>query len=46
MGHAGAIITGASAKASEKIKSLASAGVEIISSTSNIGITVKNMLNL
>jgi|TARA_B100000686_G_scaffold355394_1_gene474671 succinyl-CoA synthetase alpha subunit len=46
MGHAGAIITGSSAKASEKIKSLASAGVEIISSTSNIGITVKNMLNL
>tara|TARA_Y100000590_G_scaffold469346_1_gene656389 strand:+ start:1347 stop:2225 length:879 start_codon:yes stop_codon:yes gene_type:complete len=46
MGHAGAIITGSSAKASEKIKSLSSAGVEIISSTSNIGITVKNMLNL
>ena len=46
MGHAGGIITGCSAKASEKIKSLASAGVEIISSTSNIGITVKNMLNL
>ena len=46
MGHAAAIITGSSAKASEKIKSLESAGVEIISSTSNIGITVKNMLNL
>ena len=46
MGHAGAIITGSSAKASEKIKSLELAGVEIISSTSNIGITVKNMLNL
>ena len=46
MGHAGAIITGSSAKASEKIKSLELAGVEIISSTSNIGITVKNMLDL
>lgn len=46
MGHAGAIITGKSARASEKIKALSSAGVEIISTTSDIGNTVKSSLNL
>tara|TARA_Y100001936_G_scaffold252183_1_gene310880 strand:- start:2057 stop:2935 length:879 start_codon:yes stop_codon:yes gene_type:complete len=46
MGHAGAIITGKSARASEKIKALSSAGVEIIPTTSDIGNTVKDSLKL
>jgi succinyl-CoA synthetase alpha subunit len=46
MGHAGAIITGKSARAAEKIKALYSAGVEVISTTSHIGSTVKDSLNL
>jgi len=37
MGHAGAIITGAAGRASEKIKALKSAGAEIISSPAEIG---------
>lgn len=46
MGHAGAIITGKSARASEKVKALSSAGVEIIPTTSDIGNTVKYSLKL
>ena len=46
MGHAGAIITGKSARASEKVKALSSAGVEIIPTTSDIGNTVKDSLKL
>ena len=46
MGHAGAIITGKSARASEKIKALSSAGVEIIPTTSDIGNIIKSSLNL
>ncbi len=46
MGHAGAIITGKSARASEKVKALSSAGVEIIPTNSDIGNTVKYSLKL
>ena len=46
MGHAGAIITGKSARASEKVKALSSAGVEIIPTTSDIGNTVKYSFKL
>ncbi len=46
MGHAGAIITGKSARASEKVKAHSSAGVEIIPTTSDIGNTVKYSLKL
>ena len=44
MGHAGAIITGSAARASEKIKALAAAGVSIVSSPSEIGITVRELM--
>ena len=45
MGHAGAIITGSSGKASEKVKALASAGVSIIPSPGSIGKTLKETLS-
>ena len=44
MGHAGAIISGSSGTASEKINALASVGVSIAPSPAEIGITVKKML--
>lgn len=44
MGHAGAIITGASASASEKVRVLRDAGVTIIPSPAQIGEIVTRML--
>lgn len=44
MGHAGAIITGAAARAEEKIKALSNAGAEIIPTPGDIGITAQKML--
>lgn len=44
MGHAGAIISGSSGRADEKIKTLASAGVFIVKSPAEIGKTVKEFL--
>ena len=44
MGHAGAVITGAAALASEKIKVLADAGCHIISAPPLIGSTVQEVL--
>lgn len=44
MGHAGAIISGSSGTANEKIKALSSAGVHIIKSPSEMGKTVKEFL--
>lgn len=44
MGHAGAIISGSSGRADEKIKALASAGVCIVKSPAEIGKTVKEFL--
>ena len=44
MGHAGAVITGKSALASEKIKSLKSAGVHIADSPTEIGLKLKELI--
>jgi succinyl-CoA synthetase alpha subunit len=44
MGHAGAVITGTAALASEKMKALAAAGCHIIATPADIGSTVKAML--
>ena len=44
MGHAGAIITGRSARADEKIKALASAGVATVPSPAHIGTTVQELM--
>lgn len=44
MGHAGAIISGSSGKAQEKIAALKAAGATIIPTPAEIGITVKRML--
>ena len=44
MGHAGAIITGAAARADEKVKALAEAGVTIVPSPGEIGETVKRVV--
>ncbi len=44
MGHAGAIITGSAARADEKMKALAAAGVTIIPRPADIGSTVQEMM--
>jgi succinyl-CoA synthetase alpha subunit len=44
MGHAGAVITGTAALASEKMKALADAGCHVIPTPADIGSTVKAML--
>ena len=44
MGHAGAVITGTAALASEKVKALADAGCHIVPSPAEIGTTVRQML--
>ena len=44
MGHAGAVITGKSALASEKIKSLKTAGVHIADSPTEIGLKLKELI--
>ena len=46
MGHAGAIITGSAARADEKAKALAGAGVAIVPSPGVIGAAVRNMMDL
>ena len=46
MGHAGAVITGKSALASEKINSLKDAGVVIADSPTEIGQKVKELLKI
>lgn len=45
MGHAGAIITGSAARADEKIKALAAAGVSIIPAPGSIGVTAQQMMS-
>lgn len=45
MGHAGAIITGEAAKASEKIRALSNAGANIIPSPGEIGSTIHLIIN-
>ena len=44
MGHAGAIITGAAGKASEKIKALSAAGAIIAANPAEVGLTTKGVL--
>ena len=44
MGHAGAIISGGKGTAQEKKKSLAAAGITVVDSPAEIGITLKKML--
>ena len=44
MGHAGAIITGPSARAEQKIQSLSLAGATIIPTPADIGSTVRDMM--
>ena len=44
MGHAGAVITGTAALASEKVKALEDAGCHIVPTPADIGSTVKAML--
>ena len=44
MGHAGAIITGSAARADEKIKVLAAAGVSIIPAPGSIGVAVQELM--
>ena len=45
MGHAGAIITGSAARADEKMKALAAAGVSIIPAPGSIGVAVQELMN-
>ena len=45
MGHAGAIITGAAARADEKVKALKEAGAHIVPSPAEIGVTAQRALN-
>lgn len=45
MGHAGAIITGNSGRASEKVKALAASGAVVIPSPGEIGVTVQEIMN-
>ena len=44
MGHAGAIITGSAARAEDKMKALAAAGVSIVPAPGEIGKTVREMM--
>ena len=44
MGHAGAIITGRAGRAEEKVKALSAAGVNIIPSPGEIGVTAQAMM--
>ena len=44
MGHAGAIITGPAGRAEEKVKALSAAGVNIIPSPGEIGVTAQAMM--
>ena len=44
MGHAGAIITGSAARADEKKKALASAGVAIVPAPGEIGVTYQELI--
>lgn len=45
MGHAGAIISGGKGTAAEKMKFMIEAGIHVVESPAEIGITMKNALN-
>jgi succinyl-CoA synthetase alpha subunit len=44
MGHAGAIISGGKGTAAEKMKALEAAGIHVVKSPADIGVTMKNVL--
>ncbi len=44
MGHAGAIISGGKGTAEEKMKALAEAGIHVVKSPADIGVTMKSVL--
>ena len=44
MGHAGAIISGGSGKAADKIKAMEAAGIKVCSSPAEIGEKVQSLL--
>ena len=44
MGHAGAIISGGKGTAAEKMKAMKKAGIQVIESPAEIGITMKKAL--
>ncbi len=45
MGHAGAIISGGKGTAADKMKALEKAGIAVVPTPAEIGITMKNMLD-
>jgi succinyl-CoA synthetase alpha subunit len=45
MGHAGAIISGGKGTAEEKIKAMRLAGIEVVESPAEIGVTMKKALD-
>lgn len=45
MGHAGAIISGGKGTAEDKIRAMKAAGIHVVDSPAEIGITVKNVLD-
>ncbi len=44
MGHAGAIITGSASRASEKVKALSAAGVDVVENLGEIGVATRKVL--
>jgi succinyl-CoA synthetase alpha subunit len=44
MGHAGAIITGSASRASEKVKALSAAGVNVVENLGEIGVATRKVL--